>query len=182
MGARLGEIATSGYTLLDIPNPRQRLAQVFLDPTEPGRVYRPELAVVASAESFLAALAELTPPDPPWTDWTASARADYQDYIRPRDTPGSLKLERVIAWLRDHLPRDAVLANGAGNYTAWVHRYYPYGSYRCQLAPRCGSMGYGLPTAPERTVICFAGDGCFLMTGQELATAAQYGLGGASWW
>ncbi len=184
LGARLGEMTTSGYTLLDIPNPRQRFIHVYPAPDELGRVYRPELAINASPRSFLDRATQFeTTAGKRWSEWTGGARADYLANIEPQETPGNLKLERIIVWLRDSLPQDAILTNGAGNYSAWVHRYYQYGPPRTQVAPTCGSMGYGLPAAiaakhcePGKTVVCFAGDGCFLMTGQELATAVQYQL------
>ena len=184
VGARLGEMTSSGYSLIDIPNPAQIFVHVYPGPDELGRVYRPDLAINASSRSFAGGMAALPPGhDLVWQNWTRSARQDYEANSKPQETPGDVKLEAVIAHLRDNLPADAILTNGAGNYTAWLHRYYRYRDYRTQLAPTSGSMGYGLPAAvagqlaaPGRTVICFAGDGCFLMTGQELATAVQYDL------
>ncbi len=183
LGARLGEMTTSGYSLIDIPNPKQKLVHVYPGPDELGRVYRPDLAINASPASFAAKLASLeSAGTPPWAERSGAARADYEANIVPQETPGEVKLEQVIAHLRE-TAGDAIVTNGAGNYTAWVHRYYLYGPYRSQLAPTSGSMGYGLPAAiagklaaPERPVVAFAGDGCFLMTGQELATAVQYDL------
>ncbi len=183
LGARLGEMTSSGYSLVEIPNPTQKLVHVYPGPDELGRVYRPDLAINAAPASFAAKLASLEGAgSPPWASWTAGARADYEANIVPQETPGEVKLEAVIAHLRETLG-DAIVTNGAGNYTAWVHRYHLYGPYRSQLAPTSGSMGYGLPAAiagklaaPERPVVAFAGDGCFLMTGQELATAVQYDL------
>lgn len=185
LGARLGEMTTSGYTLVDIPNPRQRLIHVHPDPSELGRVYRPERAVAAAAGVFVQQLAEAAAGARQQAgDWLAAARSDYEDWQQPRQTPGALKMEQVIAHLGRVLPDDAVLTNGAGNYSAWLHRYHRYKTWRSQLAPTSGSMGYGLPAAvaaklqyPERDVICLAGDGCFQMTMQELGTAAQYGAG-----
>ena len=120
-----------------------------------------------------------------WRDWAASARADYLAHNDPSgiEIPGRLQMGRVMDWLRETLPPEAIITNGAGNYTGWVHRFYRFRHYRSQLAPTSGSMGYGLPAAvaakavhPDRPVVCFAGDGCFMMHGQELATAVQYGL------
>ena len=118
-----------------------------------------------------------------WSKWTETLRADYEAHVQPVETPGTLKMEQVISYLSEVLDEDAIVTNGAGNFTAWIHRYYRYRSYRTQLAPTSGSMGYGLPAAvaaklkhPDRQVICFAGDGCFMMTSQELATAVHYGL------
>ncbi len=185
LGARLGEATTSGYTLLTPPRPRQRLVHVHPDPNELGRVYRPELAVAAGSADFVARLADGTPGGAERRrGWLEAARADYEAWTQPQTTPGECRLEDVVAHLGAVLPADAIITNGAGNYAAWVHRYHRYRRYGTQLAPRCGSMGYGLPAAvaaklahPERTVVCFAGDGCFLMHGQELATAVQYGAG-----
>jgi acetolactate synthase-1/2/3 large subunit len=184
VGARLGEMTTSGYTLLDVPRPRQGLVHVYPGAEELGRVYQPTLAINAGMPAFAAAARALTPVDSSaWEAIMAEARSDYLAYIEPTVGPGELQLAEVVGWLRENLPTDAVVANGAGNYTAWVHRFYQYRSFRSQLAPTSGSMGYGVPAAvaakaqyPERIVVCFAGDGCFLMTGQELATAVQYGL------
>lgn len=183
IGARLGEMTTAGYTLLQVPTPRQRLIHVHPGAEELGRVYRPELAINASSASFVAALAAVTLTAPAsWRAWSTAARSDLGRFQVPVATPGACRLEDVVAWLSRQLPANAIITNGAGNYTAWVHRYHRYRRYGTQLAPRCGSMGYGLPAAvaaklqhPDRTVVCFAGDGCYLMHGQELATAVQYG-------
>lgn len=184
LGARLGEMTSSGYSLIEIPNPKQSFVHVYPGPDELGRVYRPDLAINAASRSFVAALEGIAPPaEIPWSGWRAAARADYEANRQAQETPGEVKLEQIVAQLNDRLPSDAILTNGAGNYTAWLHRYYDYRSYRSQLAPTSGSMGYGLPAAiagklaaPDRPVVAFAGDGCFLMTGQELATAVQYEL------
>lgn len=185
-GTRMGEASSRNYTLIDVPNPKQTLVHVYADPSELGRVYQPELAINASAPSFFAAARTLPPLFPngasPWRAWSTAARADYVAWGTPPAVQGPINLAEIVTWLRDNLPDDAVIANGAGNYTVWVHRYHRFRRYRTQLAPTSGSMGYGLPAAvaaslthPDRTVVCFAGDGCFLMQGQELATAAQYG-------
>lgn len=183
LGARLGEMTTSGYTLLTVPEPRQKLVHVHPDPSEPGRVYRPALAIAASPAATVAALAARAPASAPrWSAWRAAARADFEAWRTPQETPGALKMERVIAHLDAVLPEDAILTNGAGNYSAWLHRYYAYKRFRTQLAPTSGSMGYGLPAAvaakleaPHREVVCLAGDGCFQMTGTEFGTACEYG-------
>ncbi|HSM39863.1 MAG TPA: thiamine pyrophosphate-binding protein [Afifellaceae bacterium] len=183
LGARLGEMTTSGYTLVGIPGPKQELVHVYPDPDELGRVYRPSLAIVAKAGVFVRQLADAArPPERPRDGLLAEAHADYEAWQEPRETPGSLKMEQVVRHLREVLPDDAILANGAGNYAAWLHRYYRYRAWRTELAPTSGSMGYGLPAAvaaklrhPDRDVICLAGDGCFQMTMQEFGTAAQYG-------
>ena len=182
LGARLGEMTTSGYTLVSVPNPTQTLIHVHAGADEPGRVYRPDVAINASAASMIAELRAGLPADLPASGTrTQTARADYETWNTPVETPGAVKMERIVAHLGQVLPDDTIITNGAGNYTAWVHRYYRYRRYRTQLAPTSGSMGYGLPAAvaaklahPDRTVLCFAGDGCFQMTSQEFATAVQY--------
>ena len=184
IGSRIGEITSQGFTLLDIPNPKQTLVHVYPGSDELGRIYRPDLAINASVGSFAARLAALEGVDGGrWGDWRRVARSDFEAQIVPAETPGAVKLEQVMATLRETLPRDAIVTNGAGNYAGFVNRYYLYGPYRSQLAPTSGSMGYGVPAAvaaqlaaPGRQVVAFAGDGCFLMTGQELATAVQYDL------
>ena len=183
LGARLGEITTSGYSLVDIPNPASRFVHVHPGAEELGRVYRPDLSVNAAAASFTAAIADLEPADgDSRRTWTRECAAEYRASMEPRSTPGRVRLERAVARTRERLDEDAIVCNGAGNYAAWVNRYFEYRAYRTQLAPTSGSMGYGVPAAvaaalvhPDRQVVCFAGDGCFLMTGQELATASQYG-------
>ena len=186
-GARMGEATSRGYTLLDVPTPRQTLVHVHADSGELGRVYRPHLAINASAPSFFAAAARPTASTAPaptaWRAWCEATRADYLAWNRPVDSPGPVQLAQIVASLNQALGPDDVVTNGAGNYTVWVHRFFRYRRYRTQLAPTSGSMGYGLPAAvaashlhPDRTVVCFAGDGCFLMHGQELATAVQHGL------
>ncbi len=180
-GPRLGEMTTSGYTLLEPPTPRQTLVHVHPGAEELGRVYRPELPILSGMEQFAAAVRELRV-EPRWREWTRSARAEYEAWQQHGPMPGALDLGDCIAHLRERVP-DAVVTNGAGNYSVWVHRFWRWHGYPSQLAPTSGAMGYGVPAAvaakalaPERTVICFAGDGDFLMTGQELATAVQYRL------
>jgi acetolactate synthase-1/2/3 large subunit len=171
--------------LVDIPRPKQSLIHVHPGAEELGRVYQPDLAINAGMRAFAAALQALPPLDErPWAGETAAAHADYLAHSAPIAGPGAVQLGEIVAWLRQRLPDDAIVTNGAGNYTAWLHRFFRYRRYRTQLAPTSGSMGYGLPAAvaakalhPERPVVCLAGDGCFLMHGQELATAVQYGLG-----
>lgn len=181
LGGRLGDITTSGWSLLDIPRPRQRLVHVHPDPGELGTVYQPELAVVAGLERFAAALRAQAPETTSRPAFVAEARAEYEATLRvPRELPGALQLTEVMAVLRERLGPDAILTSGAGNFTVWAHRFYAFRRYGTQLAPRSGAMGYGVPAAiaakalhPDRTVVCLAGDGDFLMTGQELATAVQ---------
>jgi acetolactate synthase-1/2/3 large subunit len=183
-GARLGEMTTGGYTLVDLPVPRQALVHVHPGAEELGRVYQPALAINAGMPQFAAAARALAPiADPPWAAETAAAHAEYLAHSAPVTVPGALQMAEIVAWLRDRLPPEAIITNGAGNYTTWAHRFYRYRRFRTQLAPTSGAMGYGLPAAvaakavhPERIVVCLAGDGCFLMNGQELATAVQHEL------
>jgi len=185
IGGRLGEMPSQGYTLIDIPAPRQTLVHVHPGAEELGRVYRPQLAINAAPTAFAAALEGLDPPkELRWRGETPVAHADFLAWTgEPTSVPGPVNLGEILVGLRDKLPADAVICNGAGNFSVWVHRYGRYRRYGTQLAPIAGSMGYGVPAAigmkrlmPERTVIAFAGDGDFLMTGQEFATAVQYGL------
>ncbi len=182
IGPRLGEMTTSGYTLLDSPVPRQKLVHVLSGAEELGRVYQPEIPIQASMTRFARRAAALEPVDASaWRASVAEARADYAAWTARRETPGKLQMWDVMDWLSRNLPEDAIVCNGAGNYTTWAHRFHRYTGLRTQLAPTSGAMGYGVPAAiaakiaePKRTVVAFAGDGCFLMAGQELATAVQY--------
>ncbi|AOB25984.1 thiamine pyrophosphate-binding protein [Bordetella bronchiseptica] len=187
VGGRMSENPSQAYTLLDIPVPRQKLVHVHPDSAELGRVYRANLAINTSPAAFCAALAQADGPSGQqvWADDTQAMRASYLQWSDPEAirTPGALQLGEVMAYLEKTLPADAIMANGAGNYATWLHRFHRYTRYGTQLAPTSGSMGYGLPAAvgakriwPQKTVVCFAGDGCFLMHGQEFATAVQYDL------
>ena len=183
IGARLGEMTTSGYTLVESPSPKQKLVHVHPSADELGRVFRAELPICSSPGAFIDALTRLElPRNPAWAEHCKALRGRFVASRKPDPTPGSLRLEQVILNLEDMLPEDAIIANGAGNYAGFLARYYLYKEYRTQLGPTCGAMGYGLPAAiaaklvdPARTVVALAGDGCFLMNGQELATAVQYG-------
>jgi len=185
IGERLGEMTTGGYTLIVPPVPQQQLIHVHPATDELGRVYQPALAVAATPGAFLAALNAETPaPWPGRREDAAAAHADYEAWRAPRPVPGAVDLWEIVRWLDARVPDDAILTNGAGNYTVWLHRLFRYRGFRTQLAPYSGAMGYGVPAAvgakavhPERMVISWNGDGCFLMNGQELATAVQYGLG-----
>jgi acetolactate synthase-1/2/3 large subunit len=182
VGGRLGEIPTDGYTLIRPGRPVQRLVHVHPDPGEIGAVYQPELGIVAGLEAFAAAARKLPAAG---ADQRAGLieekREAYERNLREtRDLPGPLQLSAVMAALRERLGPDAILTNGAGNFSVWAHRFYEFHRYPTQLGPQSGSMGYGVPAAiaakavhPDRTVVCLAGDGDFLMTGQELATAVQ---------
>jgi acetolactate synthase-1/2/3 large subunit len=181
VGPRLGEMTTSGYTLLDVPTPKQALVHVHPGAEELGRVYQAELPIQARPEEFASAVVGLRV-EPRWRDWAESARADFEAWQETPPMPGPLNLAACIAHLRERVP-DAIMTNGAGNHTTWIHRFWRFHDYPTQLAPTSGAMGYGVPAAvaakavaPERTVICFSGDGDFLMLGQELATAVQYEL------
>ena len=185
LGARLGEMTTGGYTLLDVPCPQPTLIHVHADPNELGRVYQADVAIAAQPSRFAVDLAELVAERPGPARPAADAEppnSTYQRWITPVANPGPVQLARCIALLRERLADDAIVSNGAGNYAGWVNRFFRYHAFRTQLAPTSGSMGYGLPAAiaaslchPHRQVVAFAGDGCFQMTGQELATAAQEG-------
>lgn len=184
LGPRLGEITTGGYQLLTPPQTSMPLIHIHAAAEELGRVYHPTLAInagVARAAEALAALGSVPRAAEP--HWLSAARSDFEAFRRGQDSPGPVQLRAIVKDLRDALAEDAIVTNGAGNYAIWLHRFFSYRQYRTQLAPTCGSMGYGLPAAVaaaelyrDRSVICFAGDGCFMMTCQEFATAVQYGL------
>jgi len=189
LGARLDEVTTNGYTLIDAPNPKQTLIHVHCGVEELGCVYQPTLAIASGMPQFAARLAMMMPIEAPnWRDAVSLGRADYEAWqSRPpvySHTIPKLDLWQVVDQLRRGLPEDTLIANGAGNFTTWAHRFWRYSGLRTQLAPCAGSMGYGVPSgiaaklvAPERTVVVFAGDGDFLMSAQELATAVQYRAG-----
>jgi len=186
VGGRMSEMPSQAYTLFDIPVPKQTLVHVHPDSGELGRVYRASLAINASPAAFAAEVATL--PAPAATPWAADTEAMHQSYMAwsdpaPIKTPGALQMGGVMEYLESHLPADAIMTNGAGNFATWLHRFHRFTQYGTQLAPTSGSMGYGLPAAvgakrlsPEKMVVCFAGDGCFMMHGQEFATAVQYNL------
>ena len=184
IGARLGEMTTGGFSLIDIPNPTQRLIHVHAGAEELGHIYQPELAINASSDRFIAALAAADFAAQIQTDRdtaVASAHQDYLDWNRSISVAGEVQFSDIIHSVRNLSGDDAILCNGAGNNTGWLHRFFRYRSYRTQLAPTSGTMGYGLPAAiaaklryPDRCVVAVAGDGDFMMNGQELATAMQY--------
>ena len=186
VGGRMSEIASQSYTLLDIPVPKQTLIHVHPDSQELNRVYQAALAINATPTQFVNAAAGLTASDQDARkDYVDAAHAAYVQWSDPQSvsTPGDLQMGKVMAYLENHLEPDAILTNGAGNYATWLHRFHRFNHFNTQLAPTSGSMGYGAPAAvgakrvmPQRQVVCFAGDGCFLMHGQEFATAVQYGL------
>ncbi|MEO9961787.1 MAG: thiamine pyrophosphate-binding protein, partial [Nisaea sp.] len=183
LGTRLGEMTTGGYTMFDIPRPKQGLVHIHGSAEELGRVYQADMMINSGPRAFAEALEAMVPVDGASRSKTiAQGHADYLATLEPLPVPGDVQMGEIAAWLNATLPDDAVITNGAGNYANWMHRYYQYRGYRTQLAPTSGSMGYGLPAAvaaalvhPERVVVSMNGDGCFMMHGQELATAMQHG-------
>jgi acetolactate synthase I/II/III large subunit len=183
VGGRLSEMQSQGYTLIDIPAPQMTFVHVHPGVEELGRVYRPHLAINATPAAFAIAAAALDPPANP--RWRGEAKAAHDDYLafseKPTEVPGGVNLGAILVWLRENLPDDSMLCNGAGNYSVWVHRFYRFRRFATQFAPIAGSMGYGVPAAigvkrlyPDRTVVAFSGDGDFLMNGQDFATAVQF--------
>ncbi len=190
IGPRLGESTTGGYTLIEAPVPRQKLVHIHASAEELGRVYQPTLAINATMNAAARSLEVLTaPPTLPWASWTGACHADYLANVDPANggitLPGTIDMPAIIHTLQQHLPADAVLTNGAGNFASWLHRFYRYHGLvkglKTQLAPTNGAMGYGVPAGigaailTGRTAFTIAGDGDFLMNGQELATAVQHG-------
>jgi acetolactate synthase-1/2/3 large subunit len=184
IGPRLGEMTTGGYGLINAPVPAQKLVHIHAGAEELGRVYQADLMINATMPAMARALAAMPRLTRAGVEAGASeANADYQAWQARKEIPGKVQMWDVMQHLESVLPADAILCNGAGNYSTWVHRFHRYRGFRTQLAPTSGAMGYGVPAAigakavhPDRIVIAFAGDGCFLMTGQELATAVQYRL------
>ncbi|MCO4315941.1 thiamine pyrophosphate-binding protein [Phyllobacterium sp. 21LDTY02-6] len=185
VGGRLGEMPSSGYSLVESPYPRQTLIHVHPDAEELGRVYRPHQAINSAPDAFAEAVEHLAPPSHvAWADAAAAAHEAYLAWSTPPQTgPGAVAMGPIMSYLETVLPEDAIMTNGAGNYATWLHRFHRFRRFGTQAAPTSGSMGYGLPAAvaakqlyPQRTVVCFAGDGCFLMNGQDFATAVKYRL------
>jgi len=182
VGPRLGEWTTINYSLIDIPRPKQKFIHVHAGAEELGRVYQGDLLINSGMPEFAAAAVKLAPVRAAWADDTQSTRAAYEAWQQPVATPGALNMSEVIVYLRKRVPPETIVTNGAGNFSLWVHRFYQYTGLRTQLGPTSGAMGYGVPSGvaaklvhPERPVVAFAGDGDFMMSGQELATAMQYG-------
>jgi acetolactate synthase-1/2/3 large subunit len=183
VGSRMGEVSTGGYVALDIPVPKQTLIHVHQGIEELGRVYQPALAINSSMSTFAKSAAKLPAvTSPVKSEWTRTLNKNYRENLQHSPSPGDVQMAEIIEWLNRSLPDDAILTNGAGNYAVWLQRFYQFRQYRTQLGPTNGSMGYGVPaavaaklTCPDRVVVSFSGDGCFLMNGQEIATAAQYG-------
>ena len=183
IGGRLGEVPTRRYTLLEPPRPHQVLVHVHPDPDELGSVYEPDLPIVSGLPEVARQLHGLDPVEPRWSDWTRAARGDYEANLRHEPMEGAVDLGEVMAFLRTRLPGDAIQTCGAGNFTVWAHRFAEFTQYGTQVCPRSGSMGYGVAAAvaaklvhPERIALCFTGDGDFVMSSPEFATAVQYEL------
>ena len=189
IGPRLGEMTTSGYSIIASPVPQQRLVHIHASPEELGSVYQGELMIASGMPQAAAMLAAMEPVDASaWRDSVEQARAEYNAWQQQpsifKDNNAPLNLWQVVQELKAQCPADTIITNGAGNYATWAHRYWPYGGMRTQLAPTSGAMGYSVPSGvaakiidPARTVVTFAGDGEYLMNGQELATAVQYQAG-----
>ena len=185
VGGRLGELPSQNFTLIDLPAPQMVFVHVHPGAEELGRVYRPHLAIHAAPTAFAPAAAALAPPPAlPWHSATEAAHADYLAWSEtPTEVPGAVNLGAIIVWLREQLPPDAIICNGAGNYAGWIRRFYRFRRFATQIAPVSGSMGYAVPAAvamkrlyPQRVVVAINGDGDFLMNGQEFATAVQFDL------
>ncbi|WP_182084310.1 thiamine pyrophosphate-dependent enzyme [Aureimonas sp. ME7] len=179
VNVRFGEMTTNGYTLLSVPQPRQTLIHVHPSDREIGKVYVPALGIQAGPNAFAETL---EPVQGDWAGWREDARAAYEASFDAPAQPGPVDMVAVTAWLRETLPEDVILTNGAGNFTVWPNKFFRFGSKARLLAPQSGAMGYGVPAAiaakaamPSRTVVCFAGDGDFQMNCQELGTAMQAG-------
>jgi acetolactate synthase-1/2/3 large subunit len=186
IGPRLGEMTTNNYTLLEAPCPKQKLAHIHSSAEELNRIYQADLAINATMNAAARSLEVLTAPvSVAWEQWALDANADYIANLQPNKLPGDIDMPAIVGVLQQHLPADAVLTNGAGNFASWVHRFYKHHGlvkgHKTQLAPTVGAMGYGVPAGiaaaitTGRVVLTMAGDGDFLMNGQELATAAQHG-------
>ena len=186
VGPRLGEMTTGNYTLLEAPRPKQKLVHIHASAEELNRVYQADLAINATMNAAAHSLEALAaPPTVRWEAWTASANTDYLDNLRPQPLPGDIDMPAIVGLLQKHLPPDAVLTNGAGNFASWMHRFFRHHGlvkgFKTQLAPTVGAMGYGVPAGiaaaitTGRVAFTIAGDGDFLMNGQELATAVQHG-------
>jgi acetolactate synthase-1/2/3 large subunit len=186
IGPRLGEMTTSGYTLPKPPKTAQKLVHIHASAEELNRVYQADLAINATMNAAARSLEVLTaPPDVPWAAWTEAANADYLENLQPQPLPGTIDMPAIVAVLQRVLPADALITNGAGNFASWTHRFFKHHGlakgHKTQLAPTNGAMGYGVPAGiaanivSGRVALTMAGDGDFLMTGQELATAAQHG-------
>ena len=184
IGARLGETATMAYSLIKAPRPDQKLIHVYPDHSELGRVFQADLPIATDLGAFLTKARQHVQVDPAaWAGWRQGGRSDFDIWTVPGDYPGPLNLSEAFVQLRDILPDDAILTTDAGNFAGWTSRFFRFRQFRTLLGPANGSMGYGLPAAlaakaarPDLPVVCYAGDGGILMTGNELATAVQHEL------
>jgi acetolactate synthase-1/2/3 large subunit len=185
VGARLGEMTTSGYTLVEAPRPKQKLIHIYADPDELGRVYQADLPLAAAVDRFAAAARKAAPADAgAWAEWRASARRDYLENMKPTPgLPGPVDMTQIMAEIQGRVGDDAIITIDAGNFSGWPQRFFKYSKFPSQVAPTSGAMGYSVPaaiaarqTCPNRPVIGFVGDGGFMMSGQEFATAMHYGI------
>ncbi|NKB58804.1 MAG: thiamine pyrophosphate-binding protein [Alphaproteobacteria bacterium] len=185
VGARLGEMTTSGYSLVDAPRPKQKLIHIYSDPDELGRVYQADLPLAAGVDRFAAAACKAAPVGAgAWADWRASARQDYLENLKPTaGLPGPVDMTQIMAEIQNRVGDNAIITTDAGNFSGWPQRYFKYTKFPSQVAPTSGAMGYSVPAAiaarqvcPNRPVIGFVGDGGFMMSGQEFATAMHYGI------
>ena len=186
IGPRLGEMTTGNYRWIEAPRPKQKLVHIHASAEELNRVFQADLAINATMNAAARSLEVLTAPvSVPWEAWSAAAHEDYLGNLEPQTLPGDIDMPEIVGLLQKHLPPDAVLTNGAGNFASWMHRFYRHHGlakgHKTQLAPTVGAMGYGVPAGiaaaitTGRLVFTMAGDGDFLMNGQELATAVQHG-------
>ena len=183
VGARLGEMTTGGYALIEAPTPKQKLIHIHPGIDELGRVFQASVMINSNIEEAAEALNLLEPSESVSTDWLNKANKTYIKNIIPQPSTGDVDLSELMIAMRELLPRDTVMTNGAGNFSGWIHRYWQYEDFRSQIAPTNGAMGYGVPAGvaakiacPDKLVVSVSGDGCFLMNGQEIATAIQYSL------
>lgn len=185
IGSRLSEMTTNGYTLVTSPTPQQTLIHLHPDEAEINKVFAAKVGVAVSVNEAAFGLAEIKPKSDSiaWQPWLSKAQAEYEANLASAKVIGDVDMFAVMQTVNQLAPKDAIYTNGAGNYTGWLHRFHRYSVYPSQLAPTSGAMGYGLPAAigaavtePDRTAICFAGDGCFMMNAQELATIARHQL------
>ena len=183
VGARLGEMTTGGYALIEAPTPKQKLIHIHPGIEELGRVFQASVMINSNIEEAAEALNLLEPSESVSTDWLNKANKTYIENIIPQPSTGDVDLSELMIAMRELLPRDTVMTNGAGNFSGWIHRYWQYEDFRSQIAPTNGAMGYGVPAGvaakiacPDKLVVSVSGDGCFLMNGQEIATAIQYNL------
>ena len=183
IGARLGEMTTSGYTLIQSPKPTQKLIHIHPGLNELGRVFQGDVMINSDVEEAIDALLDIPQINSSWNAWLETGNDNYRENVIPMSSPGEVDLGEVMAVLRGLLPRDSVITNGAGNFSGWIHRHWQYAGYKTQVAPTNGAMGYGVPSGvaakvalPDKFVVSVSGDGCFLMNGQEISTAIQYNL------